>query len=253
MTVTFVTKKRFQFGAVAKVAGPVVLGCLLTYVLTNWKARSDNDTRYLDVELRSNDSIVSAPSIPNHKVSLQLDDKPIGSISQVNVAIYNLSDKDYESIPIYIDLTSSDGESLNVLTSSAVGSHGLPETVTEVDVPSGSEPLKQRFLYLLRTANRTTGNEPVFKVNFLVTSRKAPTPVVRIDKAGLETRLTHLAASNGGFTFVMVFETSIAIFAFLLMAINVWSSQRAAARKQAASAQGNNTLAASTTVRDEKK
>jgi len=110
-------------------------------------------------------------------------------VSQVSVAIYNFSDRDYEQVPIYITLKGEDGNALQLIGESAAGANNIPEAITPIaNVAQGDDPSVKRYGYMVTTLNRTQFTEPQFSANYLILGKNKPRVDVQTQKIGLELR-----------------------------------------------------------------
>ena len=166
-----------------------------------------------------------------------LDSKPIDNLSVVSIRLYNLSDTDYEKIPVYIELIPYGDQIINVVAEEILGSNELPEGVEPIDSVSPSRMAgATRLGYTVLTSNRN--REPVFLADYLILGDNLNDVRVEIQKKGVTTRefsYEHLWEKTGldrvldetwEFVVILIFLGSwLAITAGSVM-VGAWFSKR---------------------------
>lgn len=186
----------------------LIVGAALGIYITSSKERKDNETRFLDFRSDINNKLLSLPEkevLNNIKITYK--DCLINNLTSVVISVYNLSDRDYENVPIYITLKSlRNKDSLNIIQSSFEDMNGLPEQIEfikEIPTPDNSK----RFHYNIKTANRasslkakTPANKnssdnlnmepgvPVLTLSYLLTGSMLLQVKADIAKKGMEIR-----------------------------------------------------------------
>jgi len=179
-------------------------GSIATLVIQNQRNAEENKLRYLDYTVRTQDKLINPPRIPARKLELLLDGKPLESISKVVVEIYNFSDRDYDDVPVYLELKSDDGN-LDVISQEVTGRGGVPESVTEIPLNKPSETTGALgYCYKINPVNRSSADslwyaEPAFRTGFLVRGGTAPKVDVKTSKKGVELRPLQYASPRGIF------------------------------------------------------
>ena len=167
----------------------VLLGAGVSWFVQTRQSTAANKLRYVDYQDRFLDSVIRQPTIPGKKIEILLDGQRVANVSQVSVAIYNFSDRDYEQVPIYITLKGEDGNALQLIGESAAGANNIPEAITPIaNVAQGDDPSVKRYGYMVTTLNRTQFTEPQFSANYLILGKNKPRVDVQTQKIGLELR-----------------------------------------------------------------
>ena len=169
--------------------GLVVLtvGTVVGVYVEKHNAEESGKTRFLDVDIDTS-NLLSAPVIPGKKLEVLLDGTKITNLSRLDITIHNFSDKDYEKVPVYLELIPNEGERFSLIAEEAVGSGAIPEAIEIIKVQPSKTKGAHRVGYLINTVNRSTGNRsPEFKATFLLIG-DTPNVSVETDKKGIETR-----------------------------------------------------------------
>lgn len=75
------------------------------YVNTN-KTNEENKIRFFDYQCYTANNMIQVPDINIiNDIQIHYKDRIIENLTSISISIYNLSDKDYEDVPIIIDLT----------------------------------------------------------------------------------------------------------------------------------------------------
>jgi hypothetical protein len=171
---------------------PLIVGTALGALAQSCRTHADNQTRYLDVRWHVNAELFDRPHVDaRHDLTVLLDSKKIDNLSSVNVQLYNFSDLDFDNIPLFVDIQSSEA-ALELIQADVVGANGLPEAVQITHGPATTSVAKDvplRFAYTLTTANRAEDDVPLMVANYLFVGSVRPTNVaVKTIKKGLEVR-----------------------------------------------------------------
>lgn len=214
-------QENFVRNATAQLAVSLVVllvGTAIGIYFERTQSSENNQTRYLDVRTESNAGILSRPSMPGRNLEILLDSKPIDNISSTSVRIYNYSDRDFENVPVLLELRSgSENSVLEILHQKVLGPGGIEETVQRI--PSSnkrSEPNHLRFL--LATVNRSLdSSEPVFEALFIAQGNEPPKIKLHIDKKGLKHRTYSNRWRERGFVDMIVFTWNNSRSSFLIL------------------------------------
>ena len=160
----------------------LVIGAIVNQFFIDYNDR----IRYLERRTEISEGILSRTPISKDDISIKYKEEILNDISFISVKLYNFSDKDFEDIPVYIDLNPVSKSSVEVLVEYASGAKRLP--VKEIEVSGLKEdPRIVRYGYLIKAANRLEDNE-IFSSSFVVAGNVAPIPSIEIQKKGLESR-----------------------------------------------------------------
>ena len=146
----------------------LVLGTVLGHWTKTLQDRQANQMRYLDFDYQMRTDIIGHPDALGKKLDVSIDGVKISDLSQVDIQLYNFTDKDLGEVPIIIELNSMAGDTLKLFNAQVSGQEGLSDFVKcnqEVGPPKAKGGIK--FGYKLTTLNRI-GNNPVFTASYLV-------------------------------------------------------------------------------------
>jgi hypothetical protein len=197
----------------SKLLIPVLVGLVIAVfsagagvVVQKRASDSDHSTRYLDYVVSPPRALLSSQSIPGHEISIAVDGQRIETIGLSSVTIYNFSDRDFEDVPIYVELLPYGDDLMEVVSARVSGSGYVPENVVELDTVEPS-PLagSKRFGYRVLTANRSR-TDPVFQADFFVASERPPLLLISGTSKGLRLRAWDHSDSVGDN--VLVFRKS---------------------------------------------
>lgn len=123
--------------------------------------------RYLDFayEFRS---VIGFPGGPEKNIEVFWKEQKINNLTQVNVSLYNPTDRDYADLPVYIEIYSTTGDSLALLDAQITGTEDSPNFILPIrdSIPSRYHG-SLKFGYKIKAVNRV-GNKPVFAASYLV-------------------------------------------------------------------------------------
>jgi hypothetical protein len=164
----------------------LLTGALLAIVVQGWNTQAASQVRYLDYIVNYRPGILTRPDIHGRKIEILLDQKPIENLSEVEVSVYNFSDRDYEDVDFYVDLVPAGGP-VEVLAQDVVGARGRYETVEPLrDVVP--DPGELRYGYRVKTLNRSGFDVPAFQARYLTLGGTSPRARVEAIKTGVELR-----------------------------------------------------------------
>lgn len=145
-----------------------------------WGAQKyDSRIRELSYSIQSSSGIIDAPSLKGRKVDVSVDGRKIENISSVRVLLFNLTDRDYENLPLFVDFTAEAGrpELLGVQMATP------PETYQIVSENVSSD-VGLSFAYTLPVVNRS--NRAVFQAEFYFEGPVAPNASFRGNLSGVK-------------------------------------------------------------------
>lgn len=147
----------------------LVVGTVVGIYVEKYNQEESGKIRYLDYKINTS-SLLNKPVIQGKTLDVLLDGKPIKKLSQLEISIYNNSDRDYENVPLFLELTPEEGESFSLVATEAVGAGSIPETIEAVNVQPSKVVGSYRTGYTIKTVNRTSDREsPEFFATFLIT------------------------------------------------------------------------------------
>jgi hypothetical protein len=127
-----------------------------------------NKMRFLDFDSQFHTNIIGHPDALEKKMNVFIDGIKVENISQIDIQIFNFTDKDFADVPLFIEINSLNGDTLKLLNEKVAGQEGLSDYIIPIQK---IEPAKfkgaLKFGYKLRTINRI-GYKPVFTASFLI-------------------------------------------------------------------------------------
>jgi hypothetical protein len=208
-----------------------LISIALTYGLTQYGGR----VRVLEYYAPVQSGVFNRPDLKDLKILVK--NLPVQNLSTVGLSLYNRTDQDYENVELLVDFVSSDGYQFSLLQlteedsvpnvevkSPAVGEARGPSS--RDSVPANVTDL--HFHYNLKVANRST-NEPIFKVDYIFASVKAPTMRVRALKKGLAVaEITPASEGQARQTlyYTLLCAVAILLTVWLLVSLLMLSEQR---------------------------
>ena len=105
----------------------LAVGTVVGVLVQQGRSERDARTRFLEEQVSRSNGLLNQARIPGRELAVSLDGKPIVNISGVSVALYNLSDVDFENVPVFIELKPTSGSPVEVVSAYAVGAADLPE------------------------------------------------------------------------------------------------------------------------------
>ncbi|HTJ50239.1 MAG TPA: hypothetical protein VL443_12330 [Cyclobacteriaceae bacterium] len=174
----------------------LVIGTLLGVYVTSRQGEQENKKRFLDYRYSVNSGIinVSEANVGND-IKVFYKDRLIDNLTTVNISIANFSDRDYENVPIYIDLSTETGDSLEIIRVNYAGQNGLQDEI-EYKGETKLTSISKRFEFNTKIANRSESdknysqvyNNPFLSISFLIIGNHEPKLSVKIKKVGLGIR-----------------------------------------------------------------
>jgi hypothetical protein len=165
----------------------LLIGGFISFFVSKQLLKGENEILYLDYGI-STTSYIAKPNLEDKKLLILLDDKPISNLNQYNIDIFNLTEKNYSDVPIYIELKSKTGEDFNVIQSSVVGESNLPESILSKDIKQPKQNNIFKVGYIVHTANKGDIKNPIFKASFYYVGTNELIPKIYIDYKGLRAK-----------------------------------------------------------------
>lgn len=162
-----------------------------TYYVTQYS----NRLRTLNYNTQSISGIIPKVELGGKEFQITVDGKRVDNISTVTVALFNLSDRDIDDIPV-------------VVTFEPDGSDQRPELIqakprtsehTFVELPPPTTKAMGKrldFAYNIPVANRST--TAFFQVDYTFAGPKAPKPILTINKKGVASEFLELSRPTDG-------------------------------------------------------
>ena len=215
----------------------LILGALLGFYVQGIRSDAEDEraNKIRDLEYRvSKQPAIILPSVRGKKLEVLLDKKPVESISQITVRIYNNSDRDFEGVPIYITLKPTTGTNLQIVGESAVGPNEFPDAATPMaNLSPTSDSTEKRFGYLVGTLNRSNYVEPQFSVTYVILGKDFPSVDIQTNKKGVNLRDFSTTISeidrSWSYRLLRFFLTPYGIAAYFLMIsipLALWSRKK---------------------------
>ena len=173
----------------------LIFGALIGYFVTSYKEKADNKMRFMDYKSDITSSLIRMPdSNLENEIKVYFKDRAIENLTSVDIALSNLSDRDYEDVPVNISLSLPQNDSLEIIRSNFEDVNKLQNGI-EYKGEIVSKKNSKIFQFVVKTANRAitepsyaSFNSPLLKVSFLVIGNTEPKIDIRISKKGLSAR-----------------------------------------------------------------
>jgi len=161
-----------------------IISSFITLLIRTNSDKNESRMRYLDVKPEIRNDIIGKPVDLDKKIEVFLDGEKIKNLSQVNFSVYNATDKDYEDVPIFIEIRPRQGDSLKLVSEKVSGVDNLPDGISQMRdvVPSRKGAVK--FAYKAQALNRI-GEKPVFSASYLLIGNVDST-YINVIKANLD-------------------------------------------------------------------
>lgn len=219
----------------------LLLGTFIGIYVNSKKEVEDNKKRFLDYSLSIYPYLVKSPEEDlTSDVKVFYKEKSINNLTLVEVSLYNLSDKDFEDIPLYVTLFPALGDSLEIVRSNFTSYKNMPDIVESKEI--STTDLSKKFEYKIKTANRsassniyTEENLPIIKASYLIIGAKNPKVELTLNKKGLDIRpwdYLNYSASSPSMVWVILFVLLafvllFFVFIFTIKIINFFSRNKA--------------------------
>ena len=167
----------------------IAIAAAIGFFANEYKTNRDNCMRYLDYHLVATPDVFNRFSSPAPQITIKAGNQEVTKVTQLEVVFQNPGGRDFENVPVYIDLSAKEGDDMEILGKSIVGDGGLLEGVEDVSLRDVKiDPKTIRCSFSIRSANRgkAWGERP--RATFLIRGDSAPTVVVKTSKKGLEIR-----------------------------------------------------------------
>jgi hypothetical protein len=146
----------------------LVGGTLLGAWVKTFQDRQANQMRYLDFKYQIYNNIIGRPNGLNKQLEVFLDGQKIDNLTQVDIWIYNFTDRDHKDVPLIIEINSTEGDSLQLLNATVAGQEGLPDFIEPLSKLAQTKTKGAvKVGYRLNTINRI-GDNPVFTASYLI-------------------------------------------------------------------------------------
>jgi hypothetical protein len=149
----------------------LALGSALGHWTKSLQDKQANQMRYLDFDYQIRNDIIGHPDALGKKMNVFIDGAKVDNLSQIDIQLYNFTDKDFSDVPLVIEINSTTGDTLKFLNAQVAGQEGLPDFI-QSNQEIGPNKLKGslKFGYKLKTLNRI-GNKPIFTASYLVVGK----------------------------------------------------------------------------------
>jgi hypothetical protein len=162
------------------IASTVIGGAILFFVGIWWSNR-ENRIRHLEYYSTISPDILSGIRELGDSATVMIKNDSVKQVLSLEIAVLNNSDKDFEDVPLFVELTSNNDSEIKILSSNYYDHNNAKESV-QVDRVEKSRN-KIRYGYHLDNVNRL--KTPVFRTRFFIDGTIAPDVSVQVSKVGL--------------------------------------------------------------------
>lgn len=167
----------------------LIIGSLLGYYVDLFKDDRKNQVQYLDIRTESNKAILRKLSTKNNgEVNLTWNGNLIDSVSKITVDIYNFSNKDFEDVPVFIDLALESGKKVEIIDIQGEGESGVEDHQYIDGYPKNTSDNSSIYGVNIEIINRTTSYKPGYRLNFLIKGAEIPSISVSARKKGIKSQ-----------------------------------------------------------------
>lgn len=167
----------------------LIIGALLGYYLDTFKDAKKNQLQYLDIRTVSNKDVLRKLSTKNNgEVNLTWGENVIDSVSKITIDVYNFSDKDFDNIPLYIDLSTNDNSKLEIIDIQGENESGIESHKIIKGYPKSHSQKSVRYGINLDIVNRSNTYDPSYRISFLIKGSNIPTVLAKVNKKGIKSQ-----------------------------------------------------------------
>jgi hypothetical protein len=134
-----------------------IAGGIITVLVTTVTNQDQNKTRFLDYSVENTSIFGSEYKVPKDKIKVVVNDdvkNPVQEVGQVTFRLYNLSDKDFDKVRLFVEMGQKDeGKSLKII-SQDISSEYKDSTKSSELPPSDSKSTK-KYTYDIEDLNRS--------------------------------------------------------------------------------------------------
>lgn len=151
---------RFKLGKIANTIFTAIAGGLITILVTNITEQDQNRTRFLDYSVESKTIFESDSKVPKDKIKVIVNDdikNPVQEVGQIDFAVYNLSDKDFDKVQIFIEFKQKGkGKPLRIISQEIPTEYKDSTKLSASQLPSNST---RKYSYNIDILNRSSFEE----------------------------------------------------------------------------------------------
>jgi hypothetical protein len=198
----------------------VIITGIITWGIAYYQYKQTTEKKYFEYYFDPNPNFLSKPNLSGKKVAFFMDEKPIENLSQLRVTIYNFSDKDFENIPIYFELSNKNGDSIKLVNASAFREDGITDGIKEkIEINPSNIKGAVKKRYDISNLSRKNEWKTSFTIDFFFEGKSVPECKVYTDQTNAEARKLDISkfdfsAWYESIYFVVGCLLIIAIFAF---------------------------------------
>lgn len=161
----------------------LVIGAFIGNAFQKYRTAEDSAPRYFDYFLSINNNIVTQLKDVDKQVTIEINKEKIENLGLVNIRLYNFSDRDFDAVPIRIEINSK-----KIISSNYYGYDGSRELVKEDSIKNNQDTSITKKYFILNLASRKKLT-PIFSADFLIDGNINENDVkLFIDKIGLDKR-----------------------------------------------------------------
>jgi uncharacterized protein affecting Mg2+/Co2+ transport len=167
-----------------------VVGVALGGFITYWFSEYSGRLRTLQYFASSNSGLINTPQVAGKTLQVLLDGKPVKNISAVSISVFNLTDLDYDNVPIEVVFSPVDGKTPSLIQANI---NTDKETFDVLPVQDqGDNTL--RFRYRIHLMNRS--NLAALNATYFFDGDQAPTMELKVDYKGLIAKQVEIPKSE---------------------------------------------------------
>jgi hypothetical protein len=214
--------------AVTAVVGifTLAIGLLLGYYLDLIKDEKKNKIQYLDIHTEARKDLLRKLATKNNgDVNLTWNGNAIDSVSKIFVVIHNYSDKDFEHVPVFIELLSKSGKKIEVIDVQGVGDYGIEGHGIIDGYPQNKSESNILYGIDIGIINRSVGYSASYTISFLIKGSEIPTISANVMKKGIKSQdltrfqLVEESIAEKHYPYVIIIVIAILLISFCMYGV----------------------------------
>jgi hypothetical protein len=196
-------KATWHWWVIEKLGFPVLVAILASVITFLWM-QYNGRVRSLSYTVTTASGLFQRPQLPGKEIKLLVDGRPVENISTISLALFNLTDQDYDNVPLVVTFVNEDGTQPRPIFASAISwPDGLVQSPQTQ--PTSAPATSLRYQYTLDVVNR--GDKSVWMGTYTFEGNKAPTLRLGILKKGLTAKVVEVGGKETPTSLIPPWET----------------------------------------------
>lgn len=200
-----------------------LLSAIGSLIFQSYRDNNENRLRYFDKWTDITQYNIKEAALKKAGIKLLYNDAPLYNYSTIKIQLYNYTGRDYDHVPVYIEITPQDGDSLKMLNAEVLDKNGLTDGIKKLKDTNTLTNGALKFGYSIQAANRAANSgELAFNGTFLIASNKKPIVTVYMVKKSLDFRDWQQADFDVTNTPLYLSTTAYIIYIILFLIIYIF-------------------------------